>query len=241
MEVIKSKELNRYTIVNLLDKNNNIGLEIGVAEGFFSIAMMNSNKFKLFYGIDSYDSFPHTDIEFRKTKKKLSKFSNYKLIKKEFNDSLELFKDNYFDFIYIDGFAHTGNDEGQTLTDWFSKVKLGGIIAGDDYHSDWPLVKKTVNEFITKHKFKLFVTEIEDHNSYSQYPSWYFIKNIEINQSLLQLKKTQKLHKRNFKSENKTIFFIKKYKVQFYYFIKKILGKKIFYYILINYHKIFKN
>ena len=36
------------------------------------------------------------------------------------------------------------------MFDWYKKLKIGGIIGGDDFHSDWPLVKLTVKDFVQK-------------------------------------------------------------------------------------------
>ena len=110
MKKIIQPNTSRYDVVNLLKGNDNIGVELGVAEGNFSYKMMQTNKFSKFYGIDSYIDFQHNTNEYNLAKNKLSKFKNYKLVRKTFNDALNLFKNDYFDFIYIDGFAHTGNN-----------------------------------------------------------------------------------------------------------------------------------
>ncbi len=68
---IKKLKINRFEIIKNLDGNSNFGVELGVAEGNFSSQMMESNKFKLFYGIDSYNTFQHNDKEFENTKKKI--------------------------------------------------------------------------------------------------------------------------------------------------------------------------
>ena len=33
------------------------------------------------------------------------------------------------------------------INGWYSKVRIGGIIAGHDYSTDWPGIMKAVNEF----------------------------------------------------------------------------------------------
>lgn len=59
-------------------------------------------------------------------------------------------------FIYVDGYAHTGEDRGKTLFDWYPKLKIGGLMAGDDYHDDWPLVKKLLIILSAKHQGSYF-------------------------------------------------------------------------------------
>jgi hypothetical protein len=46
----------------------------------------------------------------------------------------KMFKDEYFDFVYIDG-GHTYEDVIEDLESWFPKVKVGGFISGHDYIS----------------------------------------------------------------------------------------------------------
>ena len=82
--------------------------------------------------------------------------NKYNLIKSTFESALKKFDDKYFNFIYIDGFAHTGQEGGKTIIQWYKKLKVGGIIAGDDYHKDWPLVLWAVNDFAKQIKSKIF-------------------------------------------------------------------------------------
>lgn len=62
-------------------------------------------------------------------------------------DAASKFKDEYFDFIYIDA-IHYYADVAADLAAWHSKVKKGGFIAGHDYDAD-PMfdVNRAVDEF----------------------------------------------------------------------------------------------
>ena len=230
----------RYDVIQKLHGKENIGIELGVAEGNFSYHMMESKKFIKFYGIDSYNDFQHNDDEYHLTKQKMSKFKNYQLIKDTFENSLNLFKDNYFDFIYIDGFAHTGNNGGETIFNWFDKLKVGGILSGDDYHKDWPLVIEVVNDFVRQTNFKLFLTDKIDDDPYSQYPSWFVIKESQIVLKLPDIykKKAEFNHKKEvFNRKNK----LKKinYKSKIHDFLKNIFPNKFFIFAKVIYKKIF--
>jgi len=66
------------------------------------------------------------------------------------------FQDDYFDWIYIDG-NHYYTYVLEDLNNYFSKVKRGGYIAGDDYYwtseeldGDKP-VKRAVQDFVAAH------------------------------------------------------------------------------------------
>lgn len=239
--IINKVEINRFEIISRIKKDNLIGVELGVAEGNFSYKMMESKKFKFFYGIDSYNDFQHDDTEYIKTKNKLSSFINYKLIRKKFELAIDQFEDNSLDFIYIDGFAHEGNDGGRTLNQWLRKLKIGGICAGDDYDDRWPLVKKTVNYHIEKSNTPLYVTSKNVHEKYSEFPSWFFYKldnkHIELPKQFNQ--EAKYYHRKEiFKRSNigKVIFF--NYKYFLYNKIKKILPSKLFKFLLKKYKKI---
>ena len=144
------------------------------------------------------------------------------------------FPDNYFDFIYIDGFAHTGNESGQTLKNWFKKVKVGGIVSGDDYHSDWPIIKETTFYFCKKFNFQLCITNIYDTDIYSQYPSWFFFKTKEVNLKDINFKEYEI---KNYRRKNIEFYYLKN-KSKLYYFLKDKLGKKRLNFILTIYKKI---
>lgn len=47
-------------------------------------------------------------------------------------DAVKHFKDNYFDFIYIDA-DHTYSACLKDIEDWYPKVKPGRFLLGDDY------------------------------------------------------------------------------------------------------------
>lgn len=169
----------RHDVVNSLTGTKNIGIELGVAGGDFSKRMIDSGKFKSFYGVDLYSDHHNTD-EYKHALKFVGIESNYKLLRMSFDEALSLFDDDYFDFIYFDGYAHTGEEGGKTFVDWFGKVKVGGVIAGDDYHDDWPLVKWAVNTFARALNVELSVTGLTETSSLSHYPSWFFSKQRNI-------------------------------------------------------------
>lgn len=79
------------------------------------------------------------------------------------------------DFVYIDGYAHQGNEAGQTLRDWWAKVKPGGILAGHDYHPDWPKNIRAVDQFRAEREK---AGEVADFclTEADRYPSWVVFK-----------------------------------------------------------------
>jgi len=168
-------EFYRHHVINALKGNDNIGIELGVAGGVFSKRMVESGKFKMFYGVDIYSDH-HDTNEYLSALQLVGIDAHYKLLRMTFDDALHLFQDDYFDFIYFDGYAHTGEEGGKSFVDWYRKVKIGGVIAGDDYHDDWPLVKWAVNTFVKALGADLSVTGLTETTNLSHYPSWFFTK-----------------------------------------------------------------
>lgn len=149
-----------------------IGCELGVAKGYFSNDLLTHSSIKHLYSIDMWaGDRGHDFLEFNYAKNLLSNHQQRNtIIQKKFSDALDLFENNFFDFIYIDGYAHTGQDNGKTLYDWWPKLKSGGIFSGHDYDTAWPETIKQVNIF-AKNK-NVYVQTIID----KPYDSWYVIK-----------------------------------------------------------------
>ena len=165
----------RHDVLAALKGRNNVGIELGVAGGHYSKRMVQSGKFKRFYGVDLYEDH-HDTKEYISALSLVGIEENYSLLRMSFDDALDLFEDNFFDFIYFDGYAHTGEEGGKTFSDWYKKLKVGGVFSGDDYHDDWPLVKWAVNDMVSKLNCKLNVTGKTENTHLNRYPSWFFTK-----------------------------------------------------------------
>ena len=167
----------RHDILRLLvDRSELVGVELGVAAGEFSRRMVASGRFQTFLGVDMYADTHDVD-QYKQALRHIGLFSPYKLLRMTFDQALDLFDDESLDFIYIDGYAHTGQEGGETIWKWAQKVRVGGLIAGDDYHANWPLVVEAVDTFAAETGFDLIcTTEIERGTNYSDYPSWATLK-----------------------------------------------------------------
>jgi Methyltransferase domain len=165
----------RHEVIRTLAGANNIGIELGVAQGVFAERMLRSGKFARYFGVDRYGD-PWGTPEYKAALKRIGLSAPFHLLRMTFEEALGLFEDEYFDFIYIDGFAETGEEGGRTLYGWYRKLKVGGVIAGDDYHPDWPLVMWAVNDFAARTGEPLFCTELTERIAYCNYPSWFLTK-----------------------------------------------------------------
>ena len=162
----------RHDILQLMQGNDCVGVELGVAAGEFSARMVASGRFREFFGVDMYaDS--HDTAQYKAALRRVGLHENYKLLRMSFDEAYDLFEDESLDFIYIDGYAHSGQEGGDTIWKWARKVKIGGLIAGDDYHEDWPLVKEAVDRFLDFTGFEGHVTtEVEPDINYAAHPTW---------------------------------------------------------------------
>ena len=166
----------RHDITNHL-KQNSVGIELGVAKGIYSFRMVNgSHKFRWYYGVDMYADDNHDTEQYKEALKLVGLESPYTLLRMTFDEALDLFEDEYFDFIYVDGFAHTGEEGGKTFDNWWPKLKKGGMFAGDDYHERWPLVVENVNKFCKKKGLEPTVTTMVEDKEYCYYPTWFVFK-----------------------------------------------------------------
>ena len=170
----------RHEVLNLLEKESDcIGVELGVAAGEFSKRMVDSGRFSQFFGVDVYGDIHDID-QYKTALRHVGLLRDYKLLRMTFDEAYDLFEDESLDFVYVDGFAHSGQEGGDTIYKWAKKVRVGGVIAGDDFHDDWPLVQKSVLQFQQDSGFELCVTtETEPEVHYSDYPSWAMVKTME--------------------------------------------------------------
>lgn len=166
--------MRREDIIGLVPEGSKC-LELGVAQGEFAELVLSKYNVVL-YGIDRWSDH-HNDREYHNTLARLAKFgASSIIIRTTFEKAVQKFPDGFFDLIYVDGYAHTGQNEGKTLYDWYPKVKDGGVFSGDDYSNKYPKTVKAVDEFCKSvDRVPKFTDEIGT-SIWSQHPSWYIFK-----------------------------------------------------------------
>jgi predicted O-methyltransferase YrrM len=147
------------------------GVELGVAAGYYSSSIIRNPAVTRLWSIDRWTD--HHDLqEYKKAAELLAKWGQGRCVplRMTFSEAVPFFADDSLQFIYIDGYAHTGQDNGQTLADWWSKLQSGGIFAGHDYHPQFPLTIDAVDAFAQKHGLQVNFT------NETRYPSWWVEK-----------------------------------------------------------------
>lgn len=127
------------------------GAEIGVLDGNYSEILCKSNPNLKVYSVDAWEVYPlfnhfrkswHYKRSYQTAVVKLSQYPNNQIIKKWSMDAVADFADESLDFVYIDAdhrFQAVTND----IAEWSKKVRIGGIISGDDFHSGTDFVHLT--------------------------------------------------------------------------------------------------
>lgn len=144
-------------------------VELGVARGAFSRMILENGRCTKLWSIDRWSD--HHDItEYFRAVTTLSSVAPHisSPLRMTFDEALPLFADESLDAIYIDGYANAGQEGGETLENWWPKLKRGGLFSGHDYHAEWPKTIEAVDAFAAKHGFKFSLTVEQE-----GYPSWF--------------------------------------------------------------------
>lgn len=164
------------------------GAEIGVFHGEFTEKLCQAGLFV--YGIDPWMGYvgagrselvqDKQDVNFNQAKKNLSPYKNLTLIRKTSIEALKDFKDQSLDFVYIDG-DHRFRYIAEDISEWYQKVRPGGIVSGHDYFLTQPKasnvicqVQKVVDAFVYTYGIESFY--VLGDNSEDRTPSWMFFK-----------------------------------------------------------------
>lgn len=169
---------NRRDDVATLIRPNGIGIELGVAAGDFSKRIFDRSQIGYLFSVDAWaGDRGHGTAQYMEAIVRLNPYRDRNsILRMRFDEAVYLFEEGSLDFIYVDGYAHNGEEGGRTFREWFPKLRSGGIIAGDDYHSDWPLVVSAVDAFVAEYGLELFVINCSEDAWNSKYPTWFAFK-----------------------------------------------------------------
>jgi len=163
-------------LVNLLkNRDQIIGLEIGCYAGVNAEYLLNSLPQLKLHGVDPYTPYVdwngsytcgNNDSAEKQAMDRFSKFPDrFTLHKMTSDDAFNLFPDDYFDFIFIDG-LHTYEQVIVDCINYYPKIKTGGLFSGHDFNTISG-VNKAVKEFANTNNKTILQTEND---------VWYWIK-----------------------------------------------------------------
>ena len=172
-------ESKRHEIA-LLSLPNCIGLEVGVDTGQLSERFLQLDHFSSFHSVDKWDDHAHSERQYWAASEKLMQYDRSRVWRMTAQRFSTIVPNDMFGFIYIDCYAHTGQDDGEVLELLWPKLRDGGIFAGDDYDKRaWPKTFAAVNKFCGKHDREISVIDdfIGDANIRQDgHPSWWIRK-----------------------------------------------------------------
>jgi len=168
-----------------------IGIEIGVKEGAYSSFILNNCSDLKLYLLDCWDQQDpkiyndlnyNNSIHIENLKKTITNvfphFKKVRIIKGYSDEFVDLFPNNFFDFIYIDA-NHSYEAVKNDLIKWFPKLKNNGLFSGHDYldgkdgiYETEYGVKSAVDEFAIKNNLKIFHTKEN-----TPWKTWFTFKN----------------------------------------------------------------
>ena len=150
------------------------GVELGVAGGAFSAVILKESSCELLWSIDRWSDH-HSPGQCKAASMSLVRLGLGRCVplRMTFNEAAALFAPESLDFVYIDGYAHTGQEDGMTLDQWWPMLKRGGFFAGHDYDQRWPKTVAAVDRFMLANGLRFYLTGESEPD---QYPSWWTIK-----------------------------------------------------------------
>jgi len=162
--MVTTLDFDRSEMLEWLPKNG-VCAELGVDKGDYSKLIIEKNNPSRLFLIDSWENMLTSDSADLQHSKKIDLVKNLfgqnpkiSILKKNTNDALNDFEEEYFDWIYIDADHHYQpclND----LTNWSKKVKTKGFICGHDYIIKPKKgfgVNEAVTDFLTQTSYKFF-------------------------------------------------------------------------------------
>jgi hypothetical protein len=158
-EVLFDGRIQRAKFVSSFIKPGAIGAEIGVCEGVFAYHVLLPKKPSKLYLIDPWIYGLQADVEmdvtaenqndrdfsYERVCKLFDPYSNVEVVRMKSEDAKTLFPNKYFDYVYIDG-EHSYAAVTRDLNNYFSKLKVGGWLIGDDY--GWTGIADAVQDFL---------------------------------------------------------------------------------------------
>lgn len=145
-----------------------IGTWQGQSASFMAVEIANSRKNIDFFCVDTWsgseehqtDEIVIKDALYDKFLSNIEPVKNYITpLRMSSERASQHFKDGSLDFIFIDA-AHDYENVKKDIEAWYPKLKVGGVIAGHDFHPDWPGVMKAVEEWAKSNSKKILTAEL---------------------------------------------------------------------------------
>lgn len=170
----------RREAIALLSPKGCAGAELGVAGGSLTKRFLDLGHFSEFHAVDKWDDAGHPKAQYDAVVEKLKDYEELTIWRTTAQQWLQTIPDGSLGFIYVDCYAHTGQDDGEILTLAWPKLAEGGLFSGDDYdRRNWPRTFQRVNEFANRVQRTINVYDNHvghEHGGMDKHAGWYFYK-----------------------------------------------------------------
>ena len=169
--------MKRREEIALLAPYGCVGAELGVANGDLTHRFLDLDHFSEFHAVDKWDDH-HSIHEYHRVIERLADYEELQIWRQPASTWLSSIPDNTFGFIYIDCYAHTGQDDGAILRAAWPKLADGGVFSGDDYDTAFPLTIRAVDRFAESvgHSVRKY-TGFRRSQPYDNHDSWFYVKS----------------------------------------------------------------
>lgn len=173
-------EENERADIVLLSPKGCLGAELGVASGQLSRRFLELGHLSCLHSVDKWDDQAHSRNQYLEVARRLLPYKESKVWRMTAQEFAQLIPNERLGFIYIDCYAHTGQDGGEVLRVMWPKLQPGGLFSGDDYDErKWPRTYSAVNQFAKSVNRSVQVREgftFTSRNSMDNNPTWFFFK-----------------------------------------------------------------
>lgn len=151
------------------------GAELGVARGVLTKRILDLGHFSEFHAVDRWNDH-HSILEHNHVVETLKDYKELTVWHMDVKEWLKTVPDGSLGFVYIDCYAHTGQEDGAILEAAWPKLAEGGLFSGDDYDECWPTYE-VVQRFAESVGRDVSVwDDFPHHNPYDNHDSWFFRK-----------------------------------------------------------------
>ena len=161
----------QYLLKKLLGTGS-VGVEIGIWDGGNALVAIEYLRPKKYYMVDPYVEYgdnnftqPLYEEMYQLAVARFASFNNVSLMRVSSFEASKIVEDN-LDFVYVDG-AHDYDNKFLDLDSWFTKLRSGGILCGDDFNIE--STKAAVIDFRKKYGLSLWISQDS-----SPHPTEYF-------------------------------------------------------------------
>lgn len=175
---ILASTFTRAEDVSTLAREGGVGIELGAATGVFSERVLETSKLGYLYSVDPWGGDHGNGID--QYKDAIARLNPYRdrntIMRMQFNEALSLFGEHSLDLIYLNSGTLPVVDTPKIFTEWYSKLRSGGIIAGNQYDARWPQIVKAVNAFTAGQRLELHTVHVPVEASNMHSPTWFVLK-----------------------------------------------------------------